>query len=104
MGKVAYEAWGTCRSVSSINFGGQLVGWTSLGIPGFEMEYHDILLIRLVSDGLMTDCIEELLLSESLYSGAFLEQEVALAVAEISRREQADAVDVPFSPFWSSSA
>ena len=45
------------------------------------------------------DCIEELLLSESLYSGAFLEQEVALAVAEISRREQADAVDVPFSPF-----
>ena len=83
----------------SMYFGGQLVGWTSLGIPGFEMEYHDILLIRLVSDGLSTDCIEELLLSESLYSGAFLEQEVALAVAEISRREQADAVDVPFSPF-----
>lgn len=83
----------------SMYFGGQLVGWTSLAIPGYGMPYVDPVLIKMVLAGLSVEQITDAMLSPHLYDGTFIDQEIEASIAEIGRRENADGVDAPLSPF-----
>jgi Polysaccharide biosynthesis enzyme WcbI len=83
----------------SMYFGGQLVGWTILPIPDYEMRYHDTMLVKLALSRLTIPEITKELLSPTLYSEAFIATEIELSIAELRRREREDAVDVLLSPF-----
>jgi len=83
----------------SMHFDGQLVGWRSASIPGYRMDYHDMLLFHFAMIGLSADRINGILLDEDLYSEAFISHEIALSIAEMQRREVVDQIDVPISPF-----
>jgi len=83
----------------SMHFDGQLAGWRSVPITGYGMPYHDMLLFHLTTTELSAEQIVALLLDENLYSETFVLQEIALAIAEMRRREAAHKIDVPLSPF-----
>ncbi len=83
----------------SMYFDGQLVGLRSVGIPGYGMDYHDALLFHFAAVGLEMSKINDIFNDSHLYSDNFIEQEIMLSIKELKRREIADRVDVPLSPF-----
>jgi hypothetical protein len=82
----------------SMYFDGQLIGWRSIGIPAYGMDYHDLLLVHLTNIGLGVDRIAALLLDEHLYTDEFISSEINLSISEMQRREAVDNVDIPLSP------
>jgi hypothetical protein len=80
-------------------FMGQLVSFQSVNLSGYGMEYHDMLLFHFVATGLRDDRISALLMNEDLYPAGFVQNEIALSINELRRREEADAIDVSLCPF-----
>lgn len=83
----------------SMYFSGQLLGWTSLSIPGYGMPYHDSMLLKMALSDSTLEEITKALLSPELYDEDLIAEEIERSIAEIERREQEDGVDVALSPF-----
>lgn len=86
-------------SFPSMFFDGQLVGCRSVKIPAFGMPYHDALLLHLKAAGVSVAEITDILLKEELYPESFIREQIKLSIDEMCRREVADGIDVPLSPF-----
>jgi Polysaccharide biosynthesis enzyme WcbI len=85
--------------IPSMFFDGQLIGCRSIKVPAYGMDYHDALLLHLFAAEIEQARLHEILLSEDLYSWDFIQREMDLSLSEMRRREAADGVDVPLSPF-----
>jgi len=83
----------------SMFFDGQLVGWRSVAFPGFGMPYLDMLVLHCAALGMSAERTAAIVLDDDLYSDPFIAQEISLSIAEMRRREIADDIDIPLSPF-----
>lgn len=83
----------------SMYFGGQLIGYTSLALPSFGMEYHDVLLLEMVSDRIDLGQIQHVLSQDTLFPENFIEAEISFAIEAIVRRERNESIDIELSRF-----
>lgn len=86
-------------AVPAMFFDGQLVGCRTTKVPSYGMPYHDALFVHLVTAGVELPEIVKILLAEDLYSAKFIENEIALSLDEMRRRERAAGIEVTISPF-----
>jgi hypothetical protein len=82
----------------SLFFDGQLVGWRSIGIPGYGMAYQDMLVLHCAALGMSANRISAIALAEDLYPPSFIEEEINSSIAEMQRRESA-GTNIQVSPF-----
>ncbi len=81
----------------SMHFAGHHIGVAELGLPA-DLSY-DAVVALMVASGASPDGICKTLMSPEYLSSGFIESEIALSIGEIRRREIADGMDVPISPF-----
>ncbi len=84
--------------VPSVHFTGHQVGLDELPVDGLPL-FSNILAAHLMGQGCTSDEAVSMLTSEDFLTSQEIESEIRLSLEETERRELADKIDLPISPF-----